>query len=109
LRITVVRSQPKVAANASYEMLGSAAIRASTFRCRSVKGAFIGALPRVVGAFSAFTGAFRVGSSRMTAVKVQDETPLELRPGDFVNIPAHTRHRVEWTTPDEPTVWLAVH
>lgn len=33
---------------------------------------------------------------------------IELRPGDFVNIPAHTKHRVEWTTPDEPTVWLAV-
>ncbi|MBL8816482.1 MAG: cupin domain-containing protein [Planctomyces sp.] len=37
-----------------------------------------------------------------------DDALLELRPGDFVNIPAHTRHRVEWTTPDEPTIWLAV-
>jgi cupin 2 domain-containing protein len=35
--------------------------------------------------------------------------PFELKPGDFVNIPAHTKHRVDWTTPDEPTVWLAVH
>jgi cupin 2 domain-containing protein len=26
-----------------------------------------------------------------------------------VNIPAHLRHRVEWTTPVEPTVWLAIH
>jgi cupin 2 domain-containing protein len=34
---------------------------------------------------------------------------VEVRPGDFVNIPAHVKHRVEWTTPDEPTVWLAVH
>jgi cupin 2 domain-containing protein len=34
--------------------------------------------------------------------------PLQLRPGDHVNIPAHRKHRVEWTTPDEPTVWLAV-
>jgi cupin 2 domain-containing protein len=34
---------------------------------------------------------------------------VEMRPGDFVNIPAHQRHRVEWTAPDEPTVWLAVH
>lgn len=34
---------------------------------------------------------------------------LEMKPGDFVNIPAHQRHRVEWTTPGEPTVWLAVH
>ena len=32
----------------------------------------------------------------------------ELKPGDFISIPAHQKHRVEWTTPDEPTVWLAV-
>ena len=38
-----------------------------------------------------------------------DGSPIEMKPGDFVNIPAHKRHRVEWTTPDEPTVWLAVH
>ncbi|MDB5392074.1 MAG: Cupin domain protein [Planctomycetaceae bacterium] len=37
-----------------------------------------------------------------------EEPPIELRVGDFVNIPAHRRHRVEWTTPNEPTVWLAV-
>ena len=34
---------------------------------------------------------------------------VALHPGDSINIPAHTRHRVEWTTPEEPTVWLAVH
>jgi cupin 2 domain-containing protein len=33
----------------------------------------------------------------------------DLKPGDYVTIPAHCRHRVEWTTPDEPTVWLALH
>jgi cupin 2 domain-containing protein len=38
-----------------------------------------------------------------------EEQAVELRPGDFINIPAHQRHRVEWTTPDEPTIWLAVH
>jgi cupin 2 domain-containing protein len=37
------------------------------------------------------------------------EQPLELQPGDFVNIPAHRRHRVEWTTAEQPTIWLAVH
>ena len=31
-----------------------------------------------------------------------------LKPGAHVTIPAHRRHRVEWTTPNEPTVWLAV-
>lgn len=39
----------------------------------------------------------------------EDEAPREMRPGDVLNIPAHKRHRVEWTTPAEPTVWLAVH
>jgi len=38
-----------------------------------------------------------------------DELPVELRPGDFLNIPAHQRHRLEWTTPDEPTIWLAIY
>ncbi|MDB5310194.1 MAG: cupin protein [Gemmataceae bacterium] len=38
-----------------------------------------------------------------------DAPPVEMRPGDFIGIPARRRHRVEWTTPDEPTVWLAVH
>ena len=33
---------------------------------------------------------------------------VEMKPGDFMNIPAHTKHRVEWTTPDEPTIWLGV-
>jgi len=30
-------------------------------------------------------------------------------PGDYVNIPAHVRHRVEWTDPSEETVWMAVY
>ncbi len=34
---------------------------------------------------------------------------VELKPGDYVNLPAGCRHRVEWTTETEPTVWLAVH
>ena len=33
----------------------------------------------------------------------------ELGPGDYVTIPAHCRHRVEWTATDEPTIWLALH
>jgi cupin 2 domain-containing protein len=35
--------------------------------------------------------------------------PRDLRPGDCLDLPAHTRHRVDWTDPDRPTVWLAVH
>ncbi|MBW2223814.1 MAG: hypothetical protein JRF54_06250 [Deltaproteobacteria bacterium] len=33
---------------------------------------------------------------------------VELGPGDAAFIPAHTKHQVTWTTPDEPTVWLAL-
>jgi cupin 2 domain-containing protein len=31
-----------------------------------------------------------------------------LESGDWVDIPAHVRHRVEWTDPKQKTVWLAV-
>ena len=32
-----------------------------------------------------------------------------LKPGDYMDIPAQVQHRVEWTSRDEATVWLAVH
>ena len=35
--------------------------------------------------------------------------PRVLRPGDYLLIPAHRRHRVAWTEAERPTVWLAVH
>ena len=35
------------------------------------------------------------------------ETRL-LRPDDWVDIAPHRRHRVDWTDPEVPTVWLAV-
>jgi cupin 2 domain-containing protein len=38
-----------------------------------------------------------------------EDKVIELKPGDYVDIPAHKRHRVEWTMPEEATVWLAVH
>jgi cupin 2 domain-containing protein len=37
-----------------------------------------------------------------------EDEAVHMRPGDHINIRAHRRHRVEWTSPDEPTVWLAV-
>jgi cupin 2 domain-containing protein len=37
-----------------------------------------------------------------------EEGMVALKPGDFLNIPAFKKHRVDWTTPDEPTVWLGV-
>jgi len=38
-----------------------------------------------------------------------ESQPRVLGPGDHADLPAHCRHRVTWTDPDGPTVWLAVH
>ena len=38
-----------------------------------------------------------------------DAEPRRLQPGDWVNIAAHRRHRVIWTDPNQPSVWLAIH
>lgn len=32
-----------------------------------------------------------------------------MRPGAWLHIPAHCRHRIEWTDADQPTIWLAIH
>jgi cupin 2 domain-containing protein len=37
------------------------------------------------------------------------EGTIVLKPGDWLDIPAHRKHRVEWTVPNEKTIWLAVH
>lgn len=42
-------------------------------------------------------------------LRFEGEDVLELGPGDYIWIPAHCRHRVEWTYPNGPTVWLALH
>jgi cupin 2 domain-containing protein len=36
----------------------------------------------------------------------QDE--IELSAGDYLMIPAHQRHRVLKTDPEQPTIWLAI-
>lgn len=42
-------------------------------------------------------------------VHFENESPISLCPGDFLDIPPHRRHRVESTDPYAPTIWLAVH
>lgn len=37
-----------------------------------------------------------------------DDKPQQLQPGDYLLIPARKRHRVTWTSPQQPTVWLAI-
>jgi cupin 2 domain-containing protein len=46
------------------------------------------------------------GAARL---EIAGEGERALSPGDYVLLPAHCRHRVAWTDPDHPTIWLAVH
>lgn len=34
---------------------------------------------------------------------------MTLQQGDFFHIPAHAKHKVVWTDPEEFTVWLAMY
>ena len=38
-----------------------------------------------------------------------DGSVIALAEGDYLLIPAHCKHRVEWTTPATETIWLAIH
>jgi cupin 2 domain-containing protein len=43
-------------------------------------------------------------------LRVEGEDDVRvLSAGDYIDLPAGLRHRVEWTDADEPTVWLALH
>lgn len=48
-------------------------------------------------------------SGRAKLLFADPEDSVELFPGDWINIPAHRKHRVEWTDPERESVWLAVH
>lgn len=42
-------------------------------------------------------------------ISFEKEKDVLLGVGEYLNIPAHKRHRVLWTSQEEKTVWLAVH
>ena len=47
------------------------------------------------------------GAARL---RFEDEPAARtLSAGDCLEIAPHRRHRVDWTEPSEPTIWLAVH
>jgi cupin 2 domain-containing protein len=46
------------------------------------------------------------GRARLRFADESDDRVLG--PGDFVQIAPHRKHRVEWTDPAAPTVWLAI-
>ena len=47
------------------------------------------------------------GSARLL-FEGDDET-VNMNAGNYVNIPAHRKHRVEWTDPEVETIWLVIH
>ena len=54
------------------------------------------------------TGEWVVVLKGAARIELENKT-VEMGLGDYLDIPAHTKHRVAWTTPDEPTIWLAMH
>ena len=38
-----------------------------------------------------------------------EDKEVSLIEGDYLNIPAHRKHKVSWTDPDNETIWLAIH
>ena len=47
------------------------------------------------------------GAARLRIEGEVDDRPM--RAGDWIVLPAHCRHRVEWTQGQPPTIWLAIH
>lgn len=38
----------------------------------------------------------------------EDQECCRLTAGDYLTIPAHQKHRVDWTDPNQETIWLAI-
>lgn len=39
----------------------------------------------------------------------ENKEEVRLKAGDYINIPAHTKHKVSWTLPEKETIWLVIH
>ena len=46
------------------------------------------------------------GQARLSFI---DAEPVEMNPGDYVLLPAHCKHRVDWTSEEPECIWLAIH
>ena len=42
-------------------------------------------------------------------IMFEDKSEISLKKGDTLNIKAHQKHKVTYTSKDEKTIWLAVH
>jgi len=55
------------------------------------------------------TNEFVVLLKGAARLEFMDGRLISLGPGDWLQIPAHEKHRVAWTDEAVETVWLAVH
>jgi cupin 2 domain-containing protein len=51
---------------------------------------------------------FVVVVSGSAELEIEGRGVIRLTTGDWLEIPAHVRHRVTWTDPTTDTIWLAV-
>jgi len=42
-------------------------------------------------------------------ISYPDGNTVTVGKGDYLHIPARCRHRVQWTDPEQVTIWLAIH
>ena len=42
-------------------------------------------------------------------LEFEGRPPVSLKEGDYINLPSHLKHRVQWTDPNTETVWLAIY
>jgi cupin 2 domain-containing protein len=42
-------------------------------------------------------------------ITLKDDKDYSLGSGDYMTIPAHTKHKVTWTLLELETIWLAIH
>ena len=45
----------------------------------------------------------------LAKISFENNSVVHLKAGSYINIPAHTKHKVTWTKPGTETIWLAVH
>ena len=43
------------------------------------------------------------------AIITFEQTEVAMHAGSYINIPAHTKHKVSWTHADLETIWLVVY
>jgi cupin 2 domain-containing protein len=48
------------------------------------------------------------GEAILQIIENEEIKSIKLREGDYLDIKAHVKHRVEYTSQNEPTMWLAV-